>query len=89
MAILEKLQVQLSFMRNLHLDSPMQGNITDIISNCLFLGVLFTYLISTSWYFMFNADKENYLKYFESRFYTFGGVAAIANYLENFRTRRS
>lgn len=87
MVVLKKLQNQLSLIRNLRFESPIQRNITNMISNFLFLGVLFTYLISTSWYFIFHTDTENYMEYFESRYFVLAGFTAIATYLEVFRTR--
>lgn len=66
MTVLKKLQKQLSMIRNLRCDAPMQGNITNIISNVLFFGILLSFVISTTWYFSFINREENYLKYTES-----------------------
>lgn len=87
MTSLKKLQSQLSLIRNVKFNSPMRGNITNIISNCLFLGGLFTYFSTTSWYFLFNTDETHFFEYIESRFYVIIAIISLGMYAEIFRTR--
>lgn len=87
MTILKKLQGHLSSIRNVKFNPPLQGNITNIISNYLILAVLFIYFITTSWYFIFNTDVTDYVEFFESRYYLISAIVSLAVYLEVFRTR--
>lgn len=87
MTVLKKLQKQLSMIRNLHVDATMQGNITNIISNVLFVGILLSYVITTTWYFCFINRAENYLKYVESWYFVVTSTASLIMYLEIYRTR--
>lgn len=79
------IRIQLNLMGLLQCDSTKREKIRMITSNCLYFFILLSFLLTTAWYFAFNA--RTHLEYAESSYFVVTSLLAVIIYLHMFHKR--